>query len=127
MSELNFNQIGSTVAYDAVTIEDGETLSTIIDIGGFKLCGLFVPTAFAGTTLKFKVSHSETAPASSLSMMRNADGTDYTVTVAAPAGADPFSFIKLPVADFAGVKHIALLAGTAQAADVEIVLAGTLV
>lgn len=100
-----------------VTILDGQTESSAIDLAGMRLVGVILPSGFDGTTLGVKAADT-------------LGGTYYTV-------ADGTAAVSLTVAASQAVgfkdqiptmfpwRFIKLVAGTAQTGDVDITLALT--
>ena len=77
------------------------------DITGYTLCGVFLPSTFDGTALKFKAAPTFGAAGSVV----NDGAGDLSLTVAASkyAAVDP--------AKFKGIRYVNLTAGTAQTGD----------
>jgi len=127
MPDLQTTAVGTTVAYDrVVTILNGQTDSDFADIGGLKLSGLYVPIAFAGSSIKFKTSPSDTDQNNNKGKLTVDDGSDYVAQVGTAAVGDEFVYISLPLVKFAGLKYLQLIAGSAQTSTVQIILATTL-
>jgi hypothetical protein len=127
MPDLQTKAVGTTVAYDRiVTILEGETDSSFADIGGLKLGGLYIPIAFAGSSIKFKTSPSDTGQNLNKGKVTVDDGSDYVAQVGTPAEGDAYIYLSLPLVKFAGIKYLQLIAGSQQTEDVQIILATTL-
>ena len=96
------------------TITSGTTVSAAIDLGGTQLCGLYMPAAFTGTTIKI-----QTAPslAGTYTPVQSA-GADYALTV----GANKYVPVE-NLAILAGVRFIKLQSSASEAADRTITLA----
>ena len=109
-------QFTANDAYDlTAAIAGGQTTSAEIDLGGGDLCGLFLPAAFTGTTIKILA-----APASGGTFVTVQDGAgnDYALPVAAGKYA--------PVTNLAvvcGLRFVKLVSGSSEGADRSITLA----
>lgn len=79
------------------------------------LVGLFIPAGMVGTSLKFKASKDESAPAAPIKL---ADGTaDYSITIGASAAYHPVNS-----ALFEGVEFLTVISGSAETGGVARVL-----
>jgi len=98
----------------SATIASGQTTSGEIDLYGCTLCGLFMPAAFTGTTIK--ISASPTSGGTFLPVQSS--GADYSLTVAASKYV-PIENLSI----IAGVRYIKLVSGSSEGADRSITLA----
>ena len=113
-SELNYT---NDKFYDlTATIAVGQTESSIIDLSGLELVGLFLPAGFTATSLSLQAAPSLSG---SYVAVQDGYGSSYSLSVAASR--------YVPIHNFnvvAGLRFIKLVAGTAQAsADALITLA----
>ena|SRR5882724_101871 len=95
-----------------ITIASGQTVSNAIDLGEMCLCGIQTPSALTSTAFTFQGSSDN----STFCAMTTQDGTAISVTVAAS------KLIMLPPANFAGVRYLKVVAGSAEGADRNIIL-----
>lgn len=101
------------VNYDkSVTIASGQQTSGAVDLSGCVLVGLDMPSAFTGTTVTFTVSSSQSGTYKTLYK----DGANVSVTVTASRQ------VVLQPADFAGVRFLKVVSGSAEAAERTITL-----
>lgn len=102
--------------YDlTVTIASGQTTSGEVDLTGCDLCGIFMPAAFTGTTLKIQAA---SAPGGTFVTVQDGAGNDYTLTVAASK--------YIPISNLAivsGLRFIKFVSGSSEAADRALTLA----
>lgn len=97
----------------AATIAASGTKSSGIDISGFALCGVILPSTFDGTALSFEVSVDD----SSYYVLRDSAG-DISFTVAASRA------LALDPALFSGFRYVKIVAGSTQTTtDTDAVLA----
>lgn len=104
------NSISTTIpslSFANVVVSSGETVSAAIDLRGTTLCGVLTPASFEGTALTFQAS----ADGTNFFPVKNGDGTDFSVTVAAN------TYTKLDPADFAGIQNLKIVSGTVTTAD----------
>lgn len=87
------------------TIVSGQTASGEIDLSGNTLCGVFLPAGFDGTSLAFEAA-SESGAASV--PVYDGEGSAISRSVAASR------YVALNPSDFAGIRFLKLIAGTAQ-------------
>ena len=104
------------------TIASGATVSDAIDISGFQLVALEIPSNFDGTTITFQAAEVSSVGQTGRAWgtyyaVYAADGTQYTITTAASRR------VQISPADLLGVKSLKLVAGTAQATDDTIITA----
>ena len=101
------NKAIATVTQSDIVIPNGQHDSAEIDLTRVTLVGLFMPAAFDGTLLQFKV-----AKALGGSYVDMLDGTTPMQVSVAAAG-----YVKLQPSDFVGISAIKLSATTQQTAD----------
>lgn len=104
-----------TDAYNlAAVIPSGQTTSAEMDLGGGDLCGLFLPAAFTGVTVKLLAAPASGGPFVTV----QAGGADYALPVA------PSKYVPVEnLAVVAGLRFVKLVSGTAEAADRAVTLA----
>jgi hypothetical protein len=90
------------------TIANGQGSSLAVDLYGVALVGISIPAAFTGIALTFQVSVDN---GQTYQPMYKADGTAYSVTVAAG------HYIQIPALDFAGIRFLKVISGSNEAAD----------
>ncbi len=96
-------------------IASGQTTSGEIDLNGNTLCGLFLPSTFDGSAITFEAAHTS---GGTYVAVQDGAGNAVSKTVSAS------KYITLNPADFAGIRFLRLVAGTAQSAtDTVITLA----
>lgn len=88
----------------SATIATGQTASAEVDLFGFTLVGLFIPSTFDGTTLTFTVA---TESGGTFVTLQTA-GADLTITTAAS------KYVALDPSLFAGVRWFKIVAGSSQ-------------
>lgn len=87
----------------SVTVSNGQSLSSAVDLGSALLAGIQTPSAMdSATSLTFQVSYDATTYAN----FYDSSGTEYTVTVSTSRS------VLLPAADFIGVRAIKVRLGT---------------
>ncbi len=96
------------------TIADSGTVSGEVDLSGCTLCGVFLPSTFDGTTLKFQAA---TESGGTFVAVVDGAGADVSKTCAAS------KYLPLNPADFAGVRFLKLVAGTGQTGATVLTLA----
>lgn len=96
-----------------VTIASGATDSGAIDLNGYTLCGMFIPSAITGTTITFKADDGT----GTYVVMENGAGANISATVSAS------KYIALSPTDFAGVGKLKLVSSASEGADRDIILA----
>lgn len=87
-------------------IQNGDTASGVVNLAGFKLCGLRMPSAFTGSTVT--IQSAKTPDGTFQTVYKN--GAELTISVAASKK------VALDPADFAGDQFIKVV-GSAQAAE----------
>lgn len=96
------------------TIANGQTTSGEIDLAGTTLCGLHIPAAFTGTTIKISAA----AETDSTFRTVMSAGADYSITVAAG------KYVPIEnLAILSGVRRIKLISGSVEGAERNIILA----
>lgn len=90
-----------------VTIAISTQLSTVINCGGFSLCGVLLPTAFTGTVLTFQAS---VDGSNFYDVHSTTSGTLLSYTVA------PSTFCSIDPKDFHGVQFLKIKSGSSEAA-----------
>lgn len=95
---------------DTVTIATGQTTSDGIDLQGMTLCGLYLPSAFDGSTISFQASETEDG---TFVQVLDTDGSVLTL-----AGLSASKYVKVAPADFAGIRFLKLVAGAQTGATV---------
>lgn len=88
------------------TIASGQTVSDAIDTQGLDMVQIEMPSAFTGTTLTFQSSLDN----STFQACYNTSGSALSATVAASRN------ILLSPQDFAGVRYLKLVSGSAEGA-----------
>lgn len=99
----------------SASIASGQTTSAEIDLLGTALCGIFMPAAFTGTTIKISAA---SASGGTFVTVTDGAGTDYSLTVAASK--------YVPVSNLAivsGLRFIKLISGSSEGADRSLTLA----
>lgn len=96
-----------------VTIGDGETISSAVDIFGTSVVGVIVPAGFAGTEITFLAATTESG---NYYAVKNSSDSAVTLTCQADA-----YYVFYP-SDLAGVRYLKLVAGTTQTEDVILTL-----
>lgn len=86
-----------------VTISSGQSLSAAADLGGLRLFGIVMPSAWATANLTFQMSHDG---GSTWSNVYDASGNELTAT------AGTSRFIALDPANFAAVTMLKVRSGT---------------
>jgi hypothetical protein len=113
---MSISRIGPppVVRNDATAaIASGQTVSGAIDLKGLSLVGVHLPASFTGTTLTFQAA--ETLAGSFGAVYK--DGADLSVAVAAG------KYVVLNPADFAGVRFLKVVSGSAEGAARTLTLA----
>jgi hypothetical protein len=104
----------NNISYDTTaTIASGASTSAAVDLNGYTLVGLVMPSAFTGTTMTFTMSPNDGTYVS----ITNAGGTALSATVAAS------KCILFTPGDFVGVRFIKLVSGSSEGAGRTITLA----
>lgn len=91
---------------ETVTIANGATVSSAIDLQGCTMCGIILPAAFTGVALTFQVSDDNVTYQAAY----NTSNTALSATV-----AQGRSYMLTPT-DFAGVRYVKLVSGSAEGA-----------
>lgn len=112
---MSKNHFRSFIAEDAnATIASGATTSSEIDLSGTTLCGIYIPSAFTGTSISFQAA---TASGGTFVSVRDGAGNAISKTVA------PSQFIKLDPTDFVGVRYLKVVSGSTEGAARTLILA----
>lgn len=90
---------------DDVTVANGATNSSQIDLKDKTLLGLFMPAAFTGTTITFLTS--QVLGGTDVTVTDGA-GTDYSVTVAAS------KYVPVDPQKFLGVRFLKVKSGSTE-------------
>ena len=107
----------NNAAYDLpATIPSGQTTSNTVDLIRTSLCGLFMPPAFTGTSIKIYAAPRATG--TFLPIQDGAGGGDLSIAVAASKYI-PITSLAL----FAGVRFIQIVSNATEGADRSIQLA----
>ena len=105
-------------SYDlTAVIPNGTATSQQIDLAGNTLCGLFMPAAFTGTTIKIQVASTSGGTVSTV-QKDELGGGDYTITVTAGKYV-PISNLGL----LSGARFITLLSSANEGAARSVLLA----
>lgn len=96
----------------AATVANGGTKSAGVDITGFALCGVILPSTLDGTTLSFEVSTDDTT----YYVLRDTAG-DISLTVAASRA------VALDPALFSGFQYVKIVLATQSTTDTNCLLA----
>jgi hypothetical protein len=96
-------------------IANGATQSSAVDLTNFVLCGMFIPSAFTGTTITFQCSD-----AAGGTYVNIADGAGNVLTKTVAVS----QYIYLDPNIFAGVRFLKITSGSAEggARSVELVV-----
>lgn len=84
------------------------TTSGAVDLGHATLCGIYVPASFTGTTLTFTASDTATG---TFAPVKDGAGAAVSKTVAAG------DYIYIDPVLFAGIRHLKIVSGSAEAAE----------
>jgi len=105
-------------SYDLVAlIPNGTTTSQQLDLAGNCLCGLFMPAAFTGASIK--ITAAATSGGTTATVQKDeVGGGDYTITATAGKYI-PVSNLNL----LAGTRFINLISASSEGADRSITLA----
>lgn len=95
-----------------VTIENGETVSGAVDLGGETLVGITIPTGFEGTAITFQVA----TAIDGTYRAWHVDGSALSITVTANIA------VQIDPSDLAGARFLKLVAGTSQTGDITLTL-----
>lgn len=94
------------IANFTATIANGQTESSTVQLGSFRLAGVFIPAAFTGVALTFRGSYDGT----NFFPVHTAAGAALSVTVAAGR------YVILNPDDFLGLRYIRFVSGSAEGA-----------
>ncbi len=112
MSSTGF-QVNLRVFTATIDVSASTTISDTIDLEGCTLVGFITPAALTGTAFTFNVGITHGA---TLRSLYGKDGTQYSATVAASR------FVYVAPADWAGVRFVQIVSGSAEDADRSITL-----
>lgn len=102
--------VGSTSA----TIAASASLSGSIDLTGFILAGLYVPSAWTAAAITFQASpDNDDDDTVAFQDVYNASGTEFTI---ASANVVASRYISIDPRDFAGVRFLKIRSGVSGAA-----------
>lgn len=90
-------------------IASGASQSGVVDLIGFLLAGIQMPTTWTAADITFLAS----LDGVTYQPVYNTDGDEYTI---ASAAAQASRFIAIDPRDFAGVRYLKIRSGTAAAA-----------
>lgn len=102
-------QYKGNLTYNEVTIANGGTASTVIDLQGLVLVQIIMPAALTGTSITFQSC--PTSSGGTFQTLYNSSNTAMSITVAASR-----SYNIAPV-DFAGVRFLKVVSGSAEGAQ----------
>ena len=104
----NFNPVlYPTLNLVSVIIPSGNTVSNAIDLADLNMVGLILPVALTSTAMTFNVSPDNI----NFYHYYNTAGTQVSITV------QPNTYVGFTPGDFAGIRYLALVGGTAEGAD----------
>lgn len=92
----------------AATILSGQQESSVIQCGGFVLCGVKIPAAFTGTTLTFEMCDTV---GGTYVPVNGVDGSAISYTVAQG------NYYAIDPKDFQGINFLKIKSGSAEGAD----------
>lgn len=98
------NAGGSDFNTNVVTISNGGTTSTAIDLSSLGFVGFILPSAFTGTAITFTGSIDN----STFTALYNSSNSAYSITVAASR------YYMLNPADFMGSRYIKLVSNATE-------------
>lgn len=99
------------------TIANGQTASGAVDMNTHALCGMFIPSSFTGTTITFQTA---LTLAGTYVSVRDGAGSALSKTVAQG------QYIPLDPADFAGIRFLKIVSGSAEGGERVVTLVGRL-
>ncbi len=103
-----------------LTISSGSTQTPMADLSGYTICGIFIPSAFDGTTLTVQVSNDEDFTTSFNAQAASTAGASTVLTLTVAAGQyAPIENLAIS----AGWKYVKFTAGTSQTGDSILTLA----
>lgn len=103
------NHFRSFLVDDATaTIASSSTTSSEIDLSGTTLCGIYIPSAFTGTSISFQAS---SASGGTFVAVKDGSGNSISKTVASS------QFIRLDPTDFVGIRFLKIVSGSTEGAD----------
>lgn len=108
VAETDFQPL---VTYKQVTVASGQTVSSAIDLHGTTPVGIFLPSTFDGTTVKFQAS---TALDGTFYAVEDGAGTPAEITLTASAHSKYIAFSSAIQQQLRGIRFIKVVTGTAQ-------------
>ncbi len=99
------------LSYPEFSWQTAGTKSKPQSVNGATVFGLRVPAGFAGTSVTFEAAEKFDG---AYMPVTNADGTNYTLTVAASR------HVRIPPADLAGCEFIKVVSGASEAAGTKV-------
>ena len=115
MSEVQASKFSPINSFNLIaTIANGQTTSAVVDVIGNCLCGVFIPSAFTGTTISLQASNLSTGTFYPVN-----DGAGSTVSLTVVAG----EYTRIDPIITAGIRYLKIVSGSAEAAEREIILA----
>lgn len=90
-----------------VTVANGATTSDAVNLNGFGMVGLILPSALTSTAMTFTGSQDGT----NYSALYNVAGTQLAITIAASR------IVLFSPGDFVGINFVKLIAGSAEGSD----------
>jgi hypothetical protein len=90
-----------------VTISSGQTTSDAVNLNGFGMVGLILPSALTSTSMTFTGSQDN----STFTALYNTAGVQLAITLAASR------IILFVPGDFVGINYLKLVAGSAEGSD----------
>lgn len=106
------SQFQPIVAYETVTIAASGTVSGAIDLHGCTPVGVFVPSTFDGTTIKFQAS---TTLDGTYVAVEDGAGTPAEITLNTSAASKYIAISSAIQEQLRGIRFLKLVAGTSQA------------
>ena len=91
----------------SVSIASGQQVSSIIDCGGFTLCGVIIPAAFTGTAITFQMCDTI---GGTFVPVTGVSGSALSYTVAAG------KYYAIDPKDFFGIRYLEIKSGSAEGA-----------
>ena len=107
-SASNFQPV---VAYETVTIATSGTVSGAIDLHGCTPVGIFLPSTFDGTTIKFQAA---TTLDGTYVAVEDGAGTPAEITLTASAASKYIAISAAIQEQLRGIRFLKLVAGSTQ-------------
>jgi hypothetical protein len=92
----------------SVTIANGQTVSSVAQMNAARAVGIIVPASMTGTSLTFSVS----VDGITYNTLKDAAGSDYTITITSSASAHEITANKL-----VAWPYVKLVSGSAESGD----------